>query len=89
MTSPVALTKLGWFLMEARQHQSSRHKDVIMISPPNQGTWNHPQPPSCLPFVPIILNASPQLFLMLNPKYIREAQIELMFTGVTFACHAT
>ena len=37
MTSPTALAKLGWFLMEARQHQTSRHKDVIMVSPPNQG----------------------------------------------------
>ena len=39
MTSPTALAKLGWFLMEARQHQTSRHKDVIMVSPPNQGTF--------------------------------------------------
>lgn len=38
MTTPIALAKLGWFLMEARQHQSGRQKDVIMISPPNQGT---------------------------------------------------
>lgn len=38
MTSPIALSKLGWFLMEARQHQTTRHKDVIMVSPPNQGT---------------------------------------------------
>ena len=37
MTSPTALAKLGWFLMEARQHQTNRHKDVIMVSPPNQG----------------------------------------------------
>ncbi|DBB00209.1 hypothetical protein WJX77_012186 [Trebouxia sp. C0004] len=35
MTSPTALAKLGWFLMEARQHQTNRHKDVIMVSPPN------------------------------------------------------
>ncbi|KAL3138636.1 hypothetical protein ABBQ32_006397 [Trebouxia sp. C0010 RCD-2024] len=36
LTTPIALAKLGWFLMEARQHQSGRHKDVIMISPPDQ-----------------------------------------------------
>lgn len=42
MTSPTALAKLGWFLMEARQHQTNRHKDVIMVSPPNQGmAWTH------------------------------------------------
>lgn len=38
LTTPIALAKLGWFLMDARQHQSGRHKDVIMISPPDQGT---------------------------------------------------
>ncbi|KAL3155460.1 hypothetical protein ABBQ38_011016 [Trebouxia sp. C0009 RCD-2024] len=36
LTTPIALAKLGWFLMDARQHQSGRHKDVIMISPPDQ-----------------------------------------------------
>ena len=46
MTSPTALAKLGWFLMEARQHQTNRHKDVIMVSPPNQGKLS-PPPPLC------------------------------------------
>ena len=42
LTSPTALAKLGCFLMEARQHQTRRHKDVIMISPPDQGLFHLP-----------------------------------------------
>lgn len=45
LTSPTALAKLGYFLLEARRYQSSKTKDVIMVSPPNRGMHPRSRPP--------------------------------------------
>lgn len=81
MTSPVALARLGWFLMEARQHQSTRHKDVVMISPPNQGGWNVPPSP---PHVSLSSPTSLVLALVKLDFTMSSSQIEL--TGIVFSC---
>ena len=87
MTSPVALARLGWFLMEARQHQSTRHKDVVMISPPNQGGWNVPPQPPPSPSPPLVSLSSPTSLVLALVKLdftMSSSQIEL--TGIVFSC---